>query len=113
MTVHLLNSAMAPRVNGVYRWRTISLEEFGQRLNAGLRSGELKNYIGYGDNLRLLREQFGVNLQTSREQARIQFGDYLLVMRLKYRVANPGEKAGEVQHSISDFEFGFASYRER
>lgn len=113
MTIHMINSAMAPRMSGVYRWRTISLEEFGQRLNAGLRSGELKNYIGYGDNLRLLREQFGVNLQTSREPVWIQFGDSLLVMRLKYRVKDPREKAGQVRHSINDFEFGFASYSEK
>lgn len=112
MATHLLNSAMAPTMNGVYRWRKISLAEFGEKLKAGLQSGSLINYIGYGDNLRLLREQFGVNLQTNREQAQIRSGDNLLVMRLKYRVKNPGEKAGEVRHTIEEFEFGFAEFSE-
>ncbi len=109
--IHLLNSAMMPSLDGTYTIRRISQAEFNSLLRESLAVRKLKNYIGYGDNLRILREEFGVHLQTSREQAVVTNGDCLLIMKLKYRVRDPGEKAGKARHEIADFEFAISTFR--
>lgn len=109
--MHLLNSAMAPNLDGDYSFRKITPTEFWRVLREAMGDHRLKNYIGYGDNLRILREEFGIELQPNREQAVIADGDELLIMRLTYRVRDPREKTTDVRHCLADFEFALATFR--
>lgn len=96
----LINSAMAPRLDLRYDYEPVSAKEFGEIL----RSREFESYIGYPETARILEELSGIAIPISRAQTTVEPGDKLLVIRLKYRMADSGQK-GQTRHTIADFEF--------
>lgn len=98
--VRLLNSAMMPR-EGRYTMVAISKEEFVEKVQQAHNIGELDSYIGYPQNIQLLKEWTGLELPLKREQTTVESGDSILVMKLKYRTQAP--KGSEV--NVNDFEF--------
>lgn len=93
----LMNSAMMP-VPGMYRCESISRETFCALLKA---DPSPLSYIGYQQNVDLIREWTGISLPVSHEQTIMEAGDQALVMRLDYRAAGTkGRKVGE-----NDFSF--------
>lgn len=101
----LMNSAMMPQ-EGNYSMRQISADEFAEIL----RTEPFESYIGYPDNLKIIKELSGVDVPLSREQTRLAPGDEMLVMRLKYRITNPADK-GKFTPTVDDFEFFKCEYR--
>ncbi|MEW6213002.1 MAG: DUF1874 domain-containing protein [Acidobacteriota bacterium] len=102
--MHLLNSAVMPQA-GQYRLEAITTDEFGARL----KSEPFVSYIGYPETAKILEALFGVEVPISREQTRLADGDTMLVARLKYRVAAPGQK-GYVNPTAEDFEWLVCHY---
>lgn len=110
-TIHLMNSAMMPQP-GQYQMRSISQEEFVailQSADAGEGGVVLKSSIGYPQNIPLIKKWSGVGVQLNRSQTTLQDGDAMLVMKLKYRVADPTTKGSAVPQD--EFEFCFCEYR--
>lgn len=97
---YLLNSAVitAP---GRYEYRLVSSEEAA----AWLRQGNFISRIGYPATADHIKALSGIRPEISREATAMQSGDEALVVRLKYRVQNPGEKA-TYQPGPEDWEYG-------
>ena len=110
MRVLLLNSAVMPR-EGIYVMKRITKEEFGKALKQAKEKGVLKSYIGYPDNIELIKKWFGVEVELNRTQTDVKNGDIMLVMKLKYRLPNPKDK-GRYTPKEEDFEFFTVQYRE-
>lgn len=104
--IHLMNSAMMP-TDGVYVRRSITREEFLQRVIDAAGIGRLVSHIGYRQNAELIEEWTGVHIEVSREKTDFTAGDFALCMLLKYR-ANPAQKGQSV--SEDDFEFAHVSF---
>ena len=100
--VKLVNSAMMP-VPGRYEAREISFEEFVERLVEAYEKGNLESYIGYPQNIELIKEWTGIEVELNRSKTDLEPGDELLVMKLKYRVQDPKTKGNVVDEN--DFEF--------
>jgi len=109
MTVRLLNSAVMPQ-EGFYYARKIDFETFKEILKEAVKEGELKSYIGYPQNIELIKKWTGIEVELNRDQTVLIDGDKMLVMKLKYRVANPQDKGKEV--CADDFEFMLIDYVE-
>ncbi len=97
----LINSAMMPDLSLTYHCRQATAREFAELL----KSGPFDSYVGYPETARILEELAGVKIPISRAQTVVEPGDRLLIIRLKYRLADPGEK-GQTTHTLNDFEFG-------
>lgn len=97
---YLLNSAVitAP---GQYEYRLVSPEEAA----AWLRQGNFVSRIGYPATADHIKALSGIRPEISREATAMQPGDEALVVRLKYRVKNPVEKA-TYQPGPGDWEYG-------
>ncbi|MEW5952607.1 MAG: DUF1874 domain-containing protein [Bacillota bacterium] len=67
--------------------------------------GDFISRIGYPATAEHIQEIAGIQPAISREATAMQPGDEALVVRLKYRVQNPGEKAAH-QPSPEDWEYG-------
>lgn len=106
MKVKLVNSAMMPNP-GVYYTYQIPEHLFGELLQRASREGMLVSYIGYEQNVAFLYKHFGVTVPVNRSQCALDDGDILLIMRLPYRVAHPGEKGQPVPEV---FEYLLARY---
>lgn len=109
--VKLMNSAMMP-LAGIYNIQQISIEEFVSFLE-----NEFESYIGYPDTARMVEKIFAsrrpgrqIEVPVSREQTALEDGDMMLIIRLRYRVANPGQK-GKFTPGEDDFDFFKCDYR--
>lgn len=103
--IHIMNSAMMP-APGTYTLHRLGMEQWIQEVKAAHRSGNIASSIGYWQNLDIIFQLTGVRLQLSRDPTRLQSGDTMLIMRLKYRPENKGK----VEPKITDFEFFRAEY---
>jgi len=115
MKAYLMNSAMMP-CTGHYDLAEINLETFVKFLILAHKSGKLENHIGYEQNLRLINEWTGIELEPDRsEVGQMEDSDVLLIMKLKYRVQNTKLKADKnFQNSIiaaNYFRFFVAQYK--
>ena len=107
-TYKLLNSAMMPQA-GTYEMKEISFEEFKKIISD--KSIEIDSYIGYPQNIQLIKNWTGREIELNRSQTKLEDGDEMLVMKLKYRVVNPSEKGKEVNED--DFEFFRIKYYDK
>ena len=107
-TYKLLNSAMMPQA-GTYEMKKIPFEEFKKIISD--KNVKIDSYIGYPQNVQLIKDWTGREIELNRKQAEVFDGDEMLVMKLKYRVANPSEKGKEVDES--DFEFFRIKYYDK
>lgn len=108
--VRLMNSAMMPR-EGIYTMRRISKREFIDLLVDAYEQGELDSYLGYQANIDLIYSWTGIRLPFKREMTTVEDGDVLLIMKLKYRLQDPGKK-GEWIPREEDYEYFICYYRE-
>jgi len=84
---YLLNSAVITGP-GAYRYDLVTSDEAA----TWLRAGPFLSRIGYQNTAEHIRELSGILPELSREATAMQPGDEALVVRLKYRLANPGSK---------------------
>ena len=101
--VLLLNSAVMP-TEGVYTLKRISKSKFQELLLAAAATKNFQSYIGYPETARLIEQLTGIEVEVSREQAALDPGDIILIVKLQQRVANPTDQ-DVPQLSIGDFEF--------
>ena len=99
----LLNSAVMP-AEGVYTLKQISETTFKKELQDAAATSNFKSYIGYPETAQLIEKITGIEIEVSREPARLTPGDTILIVKLRHRVANPADKE-PLQLSIDDFEF--------
>lgn len=101
---YLLNSAViAVNGDGDYNYITISREDAADWLT--LYRDEFVSRIGYAETARFVESLApGVSVPTSRDASVLNTGDEALIVRLKYRVQNPGDKA-ELKPTPEDYDF--------
>jgi len=97
---YLLNSAVIT-AEGVYEYRLVSPTEAAE----WIRAGGWESRIGYPQTADHIEQLTGVRPQLSREASPMGVGDEALVVRLKYRVTEPGQK-GAVPIGPEDWEYG-------
>lgn len=97
--VFLLNSAMLPSA-GNYELVQIAEADFIRLVKSY--KDDLVSFIGYPQNLEIIKKKTGLSFPFSRGKCEMLPGDVSLIMRLKYRVE--GLKKGE-EVSESDFEY--------
>jgi len=85
---------------GTYDLRRISREDFV----SCLKKYDFQSFIGYEDTAKFLERISGVKIPVSREPTTVESGDALLIVKLKYRLSNPGDKA-KFTPLDSDYEF--------
>jgi len=100
MARFLLNSAVIT-AEGVYEYRLVSPTEAAE----WIRRGGWVSRIGYPQTAEWIEQIAGVRPQLSREASVMEAGDEALVVRLRYRVADPGQK-GAVSIAPEDWEYG-------
>lgn len=108
--IYLMNSAVMPAENfGTYVYSHADLNDLKAVLNgdpAGWTSA-----IGYPQNCELIEKWAGIRPPVNRIETRFEDGDKALVMRLKYRVVNPGAKGTPVSEKPEDWEFAWVEFR--
>jgi len=97
---YLLNSAVITSA-GLYEYRLITAEEAAE----WIRRGGWESRIGYPQTAEWIERLSGVRPPLSREASPMGAGDEALVVRLRYRVADPGQK-GAVSVQEEDWEYG-------
>lgn len=97
---YLLNSAVITGP-GIYAYRLITEKEAA----AWVRQGNFVSRVGYPATADHIETISGVRPEVNREATAMQPGDEALVVRLKYRVTDPGQKAGYKPGS-DDWEYG-------
>ncbi|MBT9156278.1 MAG: hypothetical protein DDT37_01263 [Firmicutes bacterium] len=97
---YLLNSAVITGP-GAYDYRLITAEE----AIAWLRQKDFASRIGYPATADYIKSLSGVRPDVNREATSMQLGDEALVVRLKYRVTDPGQKTA-CQPELDDWEYG-------
>lgn len=103
--VHIMNSATMPRA-GKYELVEISESDFMAGVAQAVAAGTAVSSIGYPQNIQYIRAKAGVNLPMSRNTTRIEPGDTMLIMKLKYRMDS--QKGSQVNEQ--DFEFYTCTY---
>lgn len=105
VTVYLTNSTVLTS-SGDYSVRFLSKDQFVRKLQS--LQGKIKSYLGYPQNIRILREM-GISMELNRSPLpKLQNGDTILVMKLKYRLEDVQAKrstAYQQNLSVKDFEF--------
>lgn len=101
---YLLNSAVIPvGGDGNYNYVTIDKDDAANWLL--LYADEFVSRIGYAETARFIESLApGITVQTNRDATTMNTGDEALVVRLKYRVQNPGEKSTSNPKS-DDYDF--------
>lgn len=99
----LLNAAVMP-TEGVYTLKRISEATFRTVLREAAAAKNFQSYIGYPETARLIEQLTDVEVAVSREQATLDIGDVMLIVKLRHRVADPATKM-TLTPSIDDFEF--------
>jgi len=95
---YLLNSAVIT-AEGVYEYRLVTPQEAAE----WIRRGGWVSRIGYPQTADHIEKLSGVRPTLSREASPMGVGDEALVVRLRYRVADPSTK-GQIQEE--DWEYG-------
>ncbi|MDW8293255.1 MAG: DUF1874 domain-containing protein [Anaerolineae bacterium] len=104
----LLNSAVMPKP-GHYYVVPLTVAEFAARLREGFTS-----YVGYPATADHISQVAGVRVPLSRDPVDLQHGDQALVCRLKYRLADPTQKANkDFVPSAEDYEYLLVTYHEQ
>lgn len=103
---HVMNSAMMP-APGVYDCREITPAQFFLKVAEAHFAGRLQSHIAYPQNRDMIERMTGIRLELSRTDTRIENGDELLMMKVKYRPQ--GVKGAPIPDE--DFEFFRATYR--
>jgi len=98
---YILNSAVVT-APGLYRYQHLSCQEAANLL---ARNPDFVSRVGYPATAQFIATQFGIQVSLSRESSVMQPGDQALIVRLKYRLAQPEQKA-EHQPQPDDFELG-------
>jgi hypothetical protein len=88
--------------------KRITKEEFCSSIQAAYKEKSLTSYIGYQQNIELLRKWTGIEVPLNRAVCTCAEGDVLLIMKLNYRV-EPGTKGEQVPDD--GFEFFKVNYR--
>ena len=99
----LFNSAVMPD-EGIYTLKRISADTLKKVIQKAAETDNFKSYIGYPETARLIEQITGIAVEVSREQATLEHGDIMLIVKLRQRVANPAHKE-TLQLSIDNFEF--------
>ena len=107
--IKLMNSAIMPRSGDFYN-REIGLEQFAEEVRVADETDTLDSYIGYQTTADIIEEISGVKVGISRAQTKVEHGDVLLIIKLKYRLGDPKLK-GITQPTIDDFEFFRCGFR--
>ena len=103
----LLNAAVMPSLDGVYVTKPLTHSDFCSEIENAAGTENLHSYIGYPQNVQLIKDWTGVEVALNREKAEVQDGDYLIVMRLKDR--QDVEDKGTLVHP-EDFEYALVTY---
>lgn len=107
--IRLMNSNIMP-AEGHYTLRKIDKDEFCKILIDAHIAQNLESYIGYKDNIMLIRKWTGIAVPFSRENTILEDGDILLTMKLAKRIGDPAMK-GIASFDEEDFEFYIAEYK--
>lgn len=107
--IRLMNSNIMP-AEGHYTLKKISKEEFCKILIDAYITKNLESYIGYQDNINLIKKWTGITVPFSRENTILEDGDILLTMKLTKRIGDPTLK-GKLSFNEEDFEFYIAEYK--
>lgn len=98
---YAMNSAViAAGAYGTYEFAPVSWTE----AKAWLSAGEVVSRIGYAETRDLIAARTGVELSLSRDASALAAGDEALVVRLKYRVADPSTKGARTGAGDGDWE---------
>lgn len=106
--VRLLNSAMMPSPEFCYCPQRITREQFIRLVREADARGELDSYIGYPSTADHIARISGVSVQINRSETKLERGDVILVCKLRYRLADPGQKgSAAAQAAITDEDFEY------
>jgi len=97
---YILNSAVITSP-GTYTYDLITVDA----AVAWIRHRNFTSRVGYPATVNHINTISGIRPALNREPMVMDSGDEALVVRLKYRVANPGEKAAH-QPGSDDWEYG-------
>lgn len=100
---YLLNSAVITSP-GLYEYRLLTPDQAAE----WIRAGGWASRIGYPATADHIEAISGVRPDISRDATAMQPGDEALVVRLKYRVADPARK-GTFEPGPDDWEYGILS----
>jgi len=103
---YLLNSAVIPGP-GEYSYRLVTAEEAA----AWLKEKSFVSRIGYPATAVHIERLSGIRPVLSREATSMRPGDEALIVRLKYRLADPGQKSNHVP-GPDDWEYGILQMKE-
>lgn len=103
---YILNAAVITGP-GIYSYRLLTREQAAE----WLRSREWESRIGYPATAEHIQSLCGKRPALSREQIVLQPGDEALVVRLKYRLNDPGQKKDFVP-GPDDWEYGVVIRKE-
>jgi hypothetical protein len=93
---------MMPK-DGIYLRESISEDRFFQELIDAYNRGNLESYVGYPQNAEYIFKKTGIKIPVSRAETSFESGDKALVMKLKYRMADPSTKGQPVD--VSQYEY--------
>jgi hypothetical protein len=100
---YLLNSAVITGP-GTYRYRLISHEEARDWIRRN--AGAVESRIGYAQTAEYIRRELGFDCPISREAITMNPGDEALVVRLRYRLDDPGLKSQQPTFPPDAWEIG-------
>lgn len=103
---YLLNSAVITGP-GEYSYRLVTAEEAA----AWLKEKSFVSRIGYPATADHIERLSGIRPELSREATSMRPGDEALIVRLKYRLADPGQKANHAP-GPDDWEYGILRMKE-
>ncbi len=81
----LLNSAVMTR-EGVYTCKDITFKQFKDKLKFHYNNKSLETFIGYQQNIDLIKKWVGIKLPINRVVCKLNEKDEMLVMKLNYRM---------------------------
>lgn len=107
--IFLMNSAVMPSGNyGTYTYSPATLADLAAVMHGD--HGPLTSCLGYPQNADLVEAWTGIRPAINRIETRFADGDRAMVMRLKFRVANPGTKGAPVSPDPADWEFAWVTF---
>jgi hypothetical protein len=106
--IWLLNSAVLPAGRyGTYVFAPASWDE----LREAVSNSPIVSRIGYSETADLIERMTGWRPPESREAADMEPGDVAFIVRLKYRVVDPGTKGQPTGARLDDWEVARLEYR--
>lgn len=106
--VHILNSAVMPQ-EGFYSLYQLTEQEWTAEIKEAIETLEYEHYIGYKSTLDLVNHLIKKDIgELSREKTKLASGDFLFIVKLKYRVDPKSKKIDAPKPS--DFEFFKGKY---